>query len=496
VRERVRGAIRRVAVLAAATGTLAGTLTGCTSLVDGTPSLGKVPDARLSVVGDSHDQVDTTSKNALSDVLEFWKTNYPSVSGGKSLQPIKGGLFSIDAAEVVQTGKVSGAAAREKCIAEQPDFIIDNAAYCSIDDSIVWDRNPDHLIGVLSRKYGSLLLALVFAHEFGHAIQYRLGTFAHDIPVIQTESQADCAAGAFLADVVKGETPHFRTTPEQLDDALNGYLQVRDKTPTSERQISHGNGFDRLSALNDGLEHGPTFCYSSTYFDRKFTERPFVTDQDYQSGGNETLEQVLNPGDPTKDDTAGGLQPDLNRFWLAAAKSINKPWKDVTIAAAEHPKCGATSSASEFGYCPDDNTVYYSGQFASEAYNSLTELSIDTHTGNVTLAEKQPADFALGTLFAIGWGMAVRHQLFNRGIDGTDALLSAACYSGAYAKNINIAEGTNTQTFILSPPDMDEAVSAMLNLVSLDKAYGARGTTGLQRVQSFVKGYNGGLSVC
>jgi len=43
---------------------------------------------------------------------------------------------------------------------------------------------------------------------------------------------------------------------------------------------------------------------------------------------------------------------------------------------------------------------------------------------------------------------------------------------------------------------MDEATSAMLNLVAEDKAYGARGTTGLQRIQSFVKGYQGGLSVC
>jgi hypothetical protein len=36
----------------------------------------------------------------------------------------------------------------------------------------------------------------------------------------------------------------------------------------------------------------------------------------------------------------------------------------------------------------------------------------------------------------------------------------------------------------------------MLNLVGLDSTYGARGTTGLQRIQSFVKGYQGGLSVC
>jgi hypothetical protein len=43
---------------------------------------------------------------------------------------------------------------------------------------------------------------------------------------------------------------------------------------------------------------------------------------------------------------------------------------------------------------------------------------------------------------------------------------------------------------------MDEATSAMLNLVGDAATYGARGTTGLQRIQSFVKGYNGGLSVC
>jgi hypothetical protein len=32
--------------------------------------------------------------------------------------------------------------------------------------------------------------------------------------------------------------------------------------------------------------------------------------------------------------------------------------------------------------------------------------------------------------------------------------------------------------------------------VGLDEAYGSRGTTGLDRVLSFVKGYNGGLHVC
>jgi len=124
------------------------------------------------------------------------------------------------------------------------------------------------------------------------------------------------------------------------------------------------------------------------------------------------------------------------------------------------------------------------------------DIAVEKSTGNVTLLFNQPADFSLGTLFAVGWGMAVRHQLFNRTTDDKAALLAAVCYSGAYSKDINLAQGDKTHTFILSPPDLDEASSAMLTLVGQDRAYSARGTSGLDRIQAFVKGYNGGLSAC
>jgi hypothetical protein len=114
----------------------------------------------------------------------------------------------------------------------------------------------------------------------------------------------------------------------------------------------------------------------------------------------------------------------------------------------------------------------------------------------VSVVENQPADYALGTLFVIGWGMAVERQLFGRSTTDQAGLLSAICYSGAYSKSINKDAPATGQAFVLSPPDLDEATSAMLNLVGLDQAYGARGTTGLERIQNFVKGYNGGLSVC
>jgi hypothetical protein len=468
---------------------------GCATTVPGHPSAAVAPDAQLSVIGDSGSPIDTLIKNAIFDVTAFWQHEYPTIADGKALPPLKGGLYSIDGAAVVATGKVAGPAAKEACVAETPSFIVDNAAYCQADDSIVWDRDPKHVFGVFADRFGPLMVALSFAHEFGHAIQQRLGTLDTKLPTIDTESQADCAAGAFLATVVNGTAAHFHASSADVDRALNGYLQVRDVTPDSPRDISHGDGFDRLSAIDDGLNKGVQFCYAPSYFDRQFTERPFVSDSDLFSGGNEPLDQLLDPNDPSTDPNAGGLIPDLNRFWSGVATRRGSHWDAVHIAEAGHPPCVGGGSV-EFGYCAPDNTVYYSTGFAQDAYDSLDQLEVDPRTGNATIAENQPADYALGTLFAMGWGMAAQHQFGAADLTTPAALLAAACDAGAYSKDVNVAPTATTGQFVLSPPDMDEATSAMLNLVGDVRAYGSRGTSGLQRVQSFVTGYNGGVAAC
>jgi predicted metalloprotease len=470
-------------------------LTACASTVDGSGSLGDVPDATLAVAGDSHGALDTTAKNALADVFEFWRDQYPKVADGKQLPELSGGLYAADALKIVQTGQVPSDVAKEACLQRQTDFIIDNAAYCGLDDSIIWDNSPGHIWNQLQQKYGPLVFALFIAHEFGHAVSKRLGVFDRNLPTIDTESQADCAAGAWASALLKNQAPHFRGMQSQFDSALVGFLDGRDSTPENDEGISHGNGFDRLSAVADGIQHGVTFCYSPDYFDRVFTERTYVTDADRQQSGNQPLPQVIDPTPPQNGSGGGGLQPDLNRFWSAAAKSIGKTFQEVKIAQADHPKCGA-SATSEFGYCPDDNTVYFSNSFAETAYNSLPGLQVEPGTYNVQLLFNQPSDFSLGTLFALAWGLAVRHQLFGRSTDDKQALLAATCYTGAYAKDINRKNFDDEHQYILSPPDMDEATSAMLTLVGQDRAFGDRGTSGLDRVQAFVKGYGGGLSVC
>ena len=479
-------------------------VSGCasTSIVDGLGARAPLPVTGGACQSDGEQSpqcvFDKSVQNALSDVIAFWEVEYPKIANGAALPPLSGGLYSVDGASVQAGDPLPDDVKKEGCLAQQPKFVVDNGAYCRVDDSIVWDRSPNHLFNQLREKYGDMTVGLIFAHEFGHAVSQRLHVFDKDLPVIDTESQADCAAGAWAAYVLAGKAPHFQNMRPQLDQALEGFLDGRDQTPGQGQSISHGNGFDRLSAIADGIKNGASFCYSPTYFNRSFTERPYARTEDQQSQGNQSLAQVLNPAVPKADGTGGGggLQPDLNRFWRKAAPRVHKTWKDVQIAEAAHVPC--ESGDVEFGYCPDTNTVYYNQDFASSAYYSLPAVSVDPSTGDVQVLSNQPADLALGTLFIVGWGLAVRHQLFGDAMDGKQALLSAVCYAGVYAKDVNIAsDPSQTRYILLSPPDMDEATSAMLDLVGSSKAFGSRGTSGLDRVQAFVKGYNGtDLSVC
>jgi hypothetical protein len=97
-----------------------------------------------------------------------------------------------------------------------------------------------------------------------------------------------------------------------LDDALEGFLDGRDATPGTPDDISHGNGFDRLSAVADGIDKGSKYCFSDGYFaSRTYTERGFNSEKEFQGGDNTPIEQIL---DPSADNP---FVKDLNRCWVA-----------------------------------------------------------------------------------------------------------------------------------------------------------------------------------
>ena len=444
--------------------------------------------ASIRVINDGRTAFDQEVKNAVADVQAFWGTNYPRVSGGKQYPELRGGIYSVDGT------RVRGALTRNACLREDPKSAQNNAFYCTADDSVVYDRNAGHLVAQLGQKYGSFMITAVIAHEWGHAIQQRLGIFASlgnsSRASVFAETQADCAAGAFIATAQDGQTAHVSVDQQQLESTLLGYLQVRDPPPVSVEQISHGNGFDRLSAMADGITNGVEYCFGERFARREFTERPFTSDIDYLQKGNLPYAQIVDPTPESPDATS--LQDVLNDFWTEAAASVDKSWNDVRVQQAGDPDCPDTQ-ASEFGYCPAGNYVYFTDDFARQAYYSLPDKRLDRATGRLTLIDDAPADYSLGMLFVYGWSMAVRSQLFRAPTEGKEALLAASCYSGAFTAAINTGR---SEGFQLSPPDMDEATSAVIKLVPSSKAYGADGTTALQRIQSFTRGYFGGLADC
>jgi predicted metalloprotease len=462
-------------------------LSACASLVSGRGSIAGAPNVNIHVNGDSGDRFDQQVKNSIADIESFWRQTYPKIENGAPLPPLKGGLYSVDGAAIVRGEEAPPAVSKEKCFEEQKSFIVDNAAYCPKDDSIIWDRSPTHLVPVLAGRFGPVLTAMVFAHEFGHAIQQRTGSLKRAQFTIQVESQADCAAGAFLAWALAGHAPHVPVTRRTLDDALVGYLQVRDSTPDTTADISHGNGFDRLNALQQGIQKGAKYCYAPSYFsEARFTERPYVSDTDRLAGGNLPISEMLG---------AKGISGDLNRFWRQwAASRGGKKFAALKLVRGTRPPCATGNE--QLAFCPSGTGgIYVTSQFATQAYFSLDALSINPNTAAVSLAEHQPADFALGAMLGIAWAMGARHDVLGKPVTGQGALLAAICATGAYAANINVAQSP-AHPFVLSPPDMDEATSAMLDLVPLPQAFGARGTDGLQRVEAFVRGYNNGANSC
>lgn len=455
----------------------------------GSTSSDNRPNASVRIVNDGRTEFDQVVKNSIADLQEFWRANYPKVSGGRPYPELRGGIYSVD-------GKLVPAAARRNaCLRQDPRSAENNAFYCTADDSVVYDRDPEHLVGQLGQKYGKFMITAVVAHEWGHAMQQRLGVFeaapgGERPPTIFTETQADCAAGAFIRTAQDGQAEHVAVTQQELEETLLGYLQVRDPPPVTLEQISHGNGFDRLSAMADGIANGVEYCFGEEFQQREFTERPFTSDLDYQQRGNLPYAQIIDPTPDSPDQSS--LQNELNSFWAAAARSADKSWENVTIRETGNPDCPDVRQASEFDYCPAGNFVYFTDEFARQAYNSLPDKRVDRSTGELALIDNAPADYSLGMLFVYGWSMAVRDQLFDRPIDDRDALLDASCYSGAFTASINDGE----EGFQLSPPDMDEATSAVIKLVPSDKAYGAHETTALQRIQRFTEGYFGGLRAC
>jgi predicted metalloprotease len=300
----------------------------------------------------------------------------------------------------------------------------------------------------------------VLAHEWGHAIQARVGYQTYQ--TVYMEQQADCFAGAWTAHVADGDSS-LHLDDEDLDTALAGLLQLRDPSGTDGGQDgAHGNGFDRVRAFQDGYEGGAQTCADYQKDAPPVTEAGYTSQTDYMNGGDMSLADVLP-----------AVRDSLTQYW---GKELKDAPKVVEYTNGDAPSCdGGTDGGvlvDSVTYCPSTNTIAYDQATMNKAHDQI-------------------GDFASGVLLATEWSSAVNH--------GDGSRSSAECLAGAFTSSLDAntssstgGRSTSSDGISLSPGDLDEVVAM---LVSADSHQADRGTA-FNRVSAFRTGFFRGASAC
>ncbi len=331
-----------------------------------------------------------------------------------------------------------------------------NAFYCSEGDFIAWDEQE--LIPRIRDEFGPFASALVLAHEWGHAIQARVGFETNQ--TIYLEQQADCFAGAWTAHVANGDSS-LHLADEDLDTTLAGLLQFRDPSGVDAgQQGAHGNGFDRVHAFQDGFEDGASACADYESNPPRVTESGYTSESDYLNGGDMSLDELL----PV-------MQDSLSSYWGTRAEV-------TAYDAPDAPSCDGDTDGGVLSdgvtYCASTNTIAYDRATLQHAHGSI-------------------GDFAAGVLLASEWSSAVQHNN-SQSVGSADARRAADCLTGAYASSLDASRSSSTSSdaITLSPGDLDEVVSM---LVAANGHDGDRGTA-FKRVSAFRTGYFRGAGAC
>jgi predicted metalloprotease len=414
----------------------------------------------VEIVGATDDPVDELARNALADLQDFWSSTLPDVFG-QQFQPLSGGYFSVDPDDVdprEYPGGVVGCGA-------QPLEAENNAFYCQApntphSDAITYDRA---FLTELADDFGRFIPALVMAHEFGHAVQARVGPPQSSIA---TETQADCYAGSWTRWVADGKAEHSRLREPELDELLRGYLKLRDPVGTgTAAQSAHGSYFDRVSAFQEGFDDGAVACRDHFGPERVFTQGRFTSDKDFARHGDAPYGEL----------------------WTIVDESLPTVW-DQAFSDVFHEDFTEPSIQRYRGDAPD---------CAGDPDLELVFCGADRLVGIDEPALARPAyedigDFAVATAVSVPYSLSVRDQLGLSTDDG-DAVESAVCLTGWYAAKVFKGEAGK---ITVSPGDIDESVQFLLTYGNDPDVLPDVDLSGFQLVDLFRNGFLQGLDTC
>lgn len=461
---------RRFGVLVLSLVTVAALVTGCgVSVIEGTavpvivdpsevgglptstgpsgPREG-APDAQRTVINTDGSDIDVLSVNALADIEDYWQTTYPQIFGG-SFTPARE-LLSWDAFD---------RRSPEFCGEDTAGF--PNAGFCVTDQSIGWDRGA--LFPELIDAFGPMAVVVVLAHEYGHSIQYQSGLINSDTPGIVAEQQADCFAGAFIRHVAQDRAQRFTiNTTDGLSSVLETIVSVRDATP-GDPTLIHGSAFERVTATQMGFINGARICTS--------IDMPEI---DSRRG---TLPQSFTGIDD--DGELPVTQQTLEQFTTTFSTVLGlDPAPTVDFSGAEL-NCTDAQTTHPVSYCPSTDTI-------GVDVAALAAHGVPLQTNDL-VPRIVRGDFGAYILFLSRMVLAQQNRQ-GKPLQGASIALRTACLSGVAtaALSPDVAAGQPGIDVLLSPGDLDEAVSGLLdNGLAAADVDGNTVLSGFTRVEAF-----------
>ncbi|MCX2733971.1 neutral zinc metallopeptidase [Saccharopolyspora sp. NFXS83] len=457
-------------------------LGGCSRVVSGTPSVAGGPatddvaglpvddgptgpragvaDADLPVEGTDGGEMDVLARNAIADIQEFWKDEFPGSFDGKRFDDVKR-LVSYDSTAL--GGDLCGERTQG----------LSNAFYCGKENLIAWDRAD--LLPRLDNSFGPIAVVTVLAHEMGHAVEHRAGTTGADDPTLVLEQQADCFTGAFFRHVAEGDAEHFQvSTGDGLNKVMGVLNYIRDTPGDTDFKgaDAHGSAFDRVTAFQYGFSDGPKRCAAmdaddvkqrTTQFQfwKKAQETDLPVDEKNLRAVQDSLQEVFR-------DT-GALPPEL---------------------VTEPRACDGVRGTAPAAYCPATNTISLSLDDLQKIANPPAKDAPDSGYG----------DFAAYAQIASRYALSVQ-QAAGLPLEGENAGLRTACMVGSWSGLLvedPIGQRNPVGELRMAPGDIDEGVAALLGDDSLIAAdvNGDQVPAGFARLDAFRTGFQDGFGPC
>jgi uncharacterized protein len=199
------------------------------------------------------------------------------------------------------------------------------------------------------------------------------------------------------------------------------------------------------------------------------------------------------------DEPEGTQSQTMEQFLTSVTKDADTYWTEQFAAAGlPEPRvsygwipAGQTASSacgplddSAAAYCPGDDTIYISEQFASNIYNGSLDHALP---GSSQGFGRTYGDFAVAYIVAHEYGHQIQDELglFQQGSSTMALELQADCFAGTWANNASEEDR-------LDDGDVQEALDAALAVGDFDTANPGHHGTPEQRREAWLTGFESG----